>query len=163
MRRKRSKGTVSARNREGPDPVDIHVGERLKWRRNILGLSQGELGSALGLTFQQIQKYERGTNRIGSSRLHQLSQLLGVSIAWFFEGLQNPVLLAFSANDDKSFSNARTNLLDTDVNPELLKSRESLKFLRLYYSITDPKHRHNILEVMKSLVRDKRTTGIKNI
>src|SRR6478752_7964676 len=70
---------------ETPNPIDIRVGARLRWRRNMLGLSQEKLGEAIGLTFQQVQKYERGANRIGASRLHQLSRVLDVPISFFFD------------------------------------------------------------------------------
>ena len=69
------------------NPVDIHVGMRLRQRRTLLGMSQETLGKALDLTFQQIQKYERGANRMGASRLHQMSKVLDVPIAWFFENM----------------------------------------------------------------------------
>ncbi|MDP9128029.1 MAG: helix-turn-helix domain-containing protein, partial [Pseudomonadota bacterium] len=80
-------GTPARGRAEGPDPVDIHVGARLRLRRNLLGLSQEQLGKATGLTFQQIQKYERGTNRMGASRLFQLAQILDVQVSWFFYAL----------------------------------------------------------------------------
>jgi transcriptional regulator with XRE-family HTH domain len=68
-----------------PSPIDIHVGSRVRLRRNMLGLSQEKLGGAIGLTFQQVQKYERGANRIGASRLHYLSQVLDVPVSFFFD------------------------------------------------------------------------------
>src|SRR5712671_2327965 len=68
-----------------PSPIDIHVGSRVRLRRNMLGLSQEKLGGAIGLTFQQVQKYERGANRIGASRLHDLSQVLDVPVSFFFD------------------------------------------------------------------------------
>src|SRR3546814_3329079 len=77
----------SAGRTGSPDPVDVHVGGRVRLRRTLLGMSQEKLGSALGLTFQQIQKYERGTNRIGSSRLHQLSRVLDVPVSFFFDDM----------------------------------------------------------------------------
>src|SRR3954468_4514475 len=70
---------------ETPNPIDVLVGTRLRLRRNMLGLSQEKLGEAIGLTFQQVQKYERGANRIGASRLHQLSQVLDVPVSFFFD------------------------------------------------------------------------------
>ena len=73
--------------RDGPDPVDIHVGARVRERRVSLGMSQTKLGECLGLTFQQIQKYERGTNRLSASKLWTLSNLFKVSVEWFFDGL----------------------------------------------------------------------------
>ncbi len=71
----------------GPRPVDVHVGGRVKARRTLIGMSQIELGKRVGLTFQQIQKYEKGMNRIGASRLWQFSLILGRPISWFFEGI----------------------------------------------------------------------------
>ncbi len=79
-----------AAEEEAPDPVDISVGGRLRQRRTLLGMSQEKLGRAVGLTFQQIQKYERGVNRIGASRLLQLSRALGVPVAYFFEVVPAP-------------------------------------------------------------------------
>jgi transcriptional regulator with XRE-family HTH domain len=70
----------------GPSPIDIHVGSRLRKSRRMVGISQEKLGEALGLTFQQIQKYEKGVNRIGASRLQQAADILGVPVSFFFEG-----------------------------------------------------------------------------
>jgi transcriptional regulator with XRE-family HTH domain len=70
-----------------PDPVDIYVGQRVRLRRGLLGMSQEKLGGSLGLTFQQIQKYESGANRIGSSRLYKLSKVLDVNVSFFFRGI----------------------------------------------------------------------------
>src|SRR5256886_11431737 len=67
-----------------PNPIDVHVGSRVRLRRNMLGLSQEKLGEAIGLTFQQVQKYERGANRIGASSLHDLSRVLDVPVSFFF-------------------------------------------------------------------------------
>ena len=80
--------------RNKPDPVDLHVGGRLRDRRTLLGLSQGEIGARLGLSFQQIQKYERDTSRIGASRLYRLSKMLGVPISYFFEDMPMEVVAA---------------------------------------------------------------------
>src|ERR671926_591337 len=71
---------------KSPNPVDKHVGGRVRLRRMLIGMSQEKLGEALGITFQQVQKYEKGTNRIGASRLHQIAQVLGVPISFFYEG-----------------------------------------------------------------------------
>ena len=78
------------RRTHGPDPVDVHVGARLRLRRNLIGMSQEQLGKASGLTFQQIQKYERGANRMGASRLYQIAQILNVPVGWFFEDMPAP-------------------------------------------------------------------------
>ena len=73
-------------NKKQPNPIDIHVGSRVRLRRMMLGMSQERLGESLGITFQQIQKYEKGTNRISASRLFQFAQILGVDIPYFFQG-----------------------------------------------------------------------------
>ncbi len=73
--------------RDGPRPVDVYVGRRVKERRVLLGLSQDDLGKLLGLTFQQVQKYEKGWNRISASKLWELTHILGVPVSWFFEGI----------------------------------------------------------------------------
>jgi len=79
------------------NPIDIHVGHRVRVRRTLLGLTQGRLGASLGLTFQQVQKYEKGANRMGASRLFDLSRILGVSITWFFEEMAEGVAEASPA------------------------------------------------------------------
>ncbi|RVA96013.1 XRE family transcriptional regulator, partial [Mesorhizobium sp. M7A.F.Ca.US.006.04.2.1] len=80
-------------NKKKPNPIDIHVGSRIRLRRNMLGMSQEKLGENLGITFQQIQKYEKGTNRVGASRLQAIASILGVPVAFFFEDApgQEPV------------------------------------------------------------------------
>jgi transcriptional regulator with XRE-family HTH domain len=72
--------------KKAPNPIDKHVGSRVRMRRMMLGMSQEKLGDALGLTFQQVQKYEKGTNRIGASRLQQIAHILQVPVSFFFEG-----------------------------------------------------------------------------
>lgn len=72
-------------NKKKPNPIDIHVGSRIRLRRTMLGMSQEKLGESLGITFQQIQKYEKGTNRVGASRLQNISQILNVPVSFFFE------------------------------------------------------------------------------
>jgi transcriptional regulator with XRE-family HTH domain len=84
------------------DPVDRHVGSRVRMRRLMLGMSQQKLGDELGLTFQQVQKYEKGTNRIGSGRLHQLSHILDVPVSFFFEGAPRPAGLPTRRRDSPS-------------------------------------------------------------
>src|ERR1700722_3677384 len=83
-----SKPIVGRRRRrksDKPNPIDVHVGSRVRLRRTLLGMSQEKLGNAIGLTFQQVQKYERGANRIGASRLYDLSHVLDVPVSYFFE------------------------------------------------------------------------------
>ena len=82
-----------------PNPIDVQVGSRVRLRRNMLGLSQEKLGTAIGLTFQQVQKYERGANRIGASRLHELSRVLDVPVSFFFDGATGPKVAAGNVNE----------------------------------------------------------------
>lgn len=146
-----SKDNQETKSGEGPDPVDIHVGARLRLRRNLIGMSQEQMGKALGLTFQQIQKYERGANRMGASRLHQMSRLLNVPVAWFFEELPGPLhpRFGFSENKQAPLEGAPPQGAAPDV--EILQRRETLDLIRAYYSITDPKQRRKVFELVKSM------------
>jgi transcriptional regulator with XRE-family HTH domain len=145
--------SVENKRGEGPHPVDIHVGSRLKLRRNQLNMSQEQMGKALGLTFQQIQKYERATNRMGASRLHQMSRLLNVPINWFFEEFSGTALPRFGFSDNKqaTLEGAPNTTPDTDI----FERRETLDLIRAYYSITDPKQRRKVFELVKSMADDK--------
>ena len=128
-----------------PRPVDAHVGIRLKLRRTMVGMSQEKLGDAVGLTFQQIQKYERGANRIGSSRLFEFSQILDVPVSYFFDEMPEDVVKA-SAGDI-------TGLVDVDMvaDSDPLTRRETLELVRSYYRISDPHVRKRIYELVKSV------------
>jgi transcriptional regulator with XRE-family HTH domain len=145
----------SAENKrgEGPHPVDIHVGSRLKLRRNQLKMSQEQMGKALGLTFQQIQKYERAANRMGASRLHQMSRLLNVPINWFFEEFPGATLPRFGFSDNKQATLEGTP--NTTPDTDIFERRETLDLIRAYYSITDPKQRRKVFELVKSMADDK--------
>lgn len=129
-----------------PNPVDIHVGSRVRLRRTLLGMSQEKLGEAVNLTFQQIQKYERGANRIGSSRLYELSRVLDVPVSFFFDDLPDEI---------KTQEGARAVALrDQDQSgyePDPMMRRETLELVRAYYRITDPKVRKRLFELTKSL------------
>ena len=139
---------MSDKDTTTPDPIDIYVGARLKLRRNLIGMSQEQLGKATGLTFQQIQKYERGANRISASRLFRLSQTLGVTVAYFFEDLPAPLGTAVSG-----FGESGQAALDgaPAKEDEVLHRRETLELIRAYYRITDPKQRRKIYELIKSM------------
>lgn len=124
-------------------PVDIYVGKRLRLRRTILGISQEKLAEILGITFQQVQKYEKGINRIGSSRLFDISKALSVPIEFFFEEYSEaaPAVSNFSLAEDNS------NFEHEDSS----KSRETMTLVKAYYQISDPKVRKKALELIKSL------------
>ncbi|MFZ5609404.1 MAG: helix-turn-helix domain-containing protein [Pseudomonadota bacterium] len=125
-----------------PDPVDVHVGSRVRLRRTLLGMSQEKLGDALGLTFQQVQKYERGANRIGSSRLFQLSKILDVPVSFFFDDL-GPEL----AGTARGMSDAGAQPFET----EQLARRETLELVRAYYRISDSGVRKRVFELVKAI------------
>lgn len=134
-----------------PDPVDIHVGVRLRLRRKLLGLSQEQLGRASGLTFQQIQKYERGTNRIGASRLFAFAKILGVSVSYFFDEakaskpLRATLAPGFSEEEQGTLEGA-----PRDTN-ELIHRKETLDLIRAYYRIKAHETRRKVLALIKSM------------
>ncbi len=128
--------------KDGPHPIDVHVGKRLRMRRTLLGMSQEQVGNALRITFQQLQKNERGANRIGSSRLFELSQILNVPISYFFEEMPadlNRRDRATVATSDKEF--------------DVMTKRETLELVRAYYRIQAPAIREQIRALAKSLAR----------
>jgi transcriptional regulator with XRE-family HTH domain len=129
----------------GPDPIDIHVGSRVRLRRNMLGLSQEKLGEAVGLTFQQVQKYERGANRIGASRLWELSEILDVTVQFFFDH-EDPVRAAPSAG----FAEAGQEAYDSD----LLNRRETRELIGAYFQIESAAVRRRLFDLAKALIPD---------
>lgn len=134
------------------DPVDIHVGRRLRQRRALLGLSQDKLGRAVGLTFQQIQKYERGANRIGASRLLQLSRALAVPIAYFFEDAPGTPARGGRKADAKLKASPHTGLPAEDAaGRDPFTRRETLELVRAYYAIASPLVRKRVLDLVRSL------------
>jgi len=136
---------------ENPDPVDVHVGSRLRMRRNLVGLSQEQLGKSLGLTFQQIQKYERGINRMGSSRLFQIAKTLSVPVAYFFEEISESSAMSgkhgFADKEQAPLENAPERQSDYDI----LRRRETLELIRAYYRIQDSKQRRKVYELIRSM------------
>jgi transcriptional regulator with XRE-family HTH domain len=150
---------VARRGDEVADPVDIHVGRRLRQRRALLGMSQDKLARAVGLTFQQIQKYERGANRIGASRLLQLSRALTVPIAYFFEEAPGErTSRSRSPADGKMKAGARRKSLDgangaDGVDRDPFAKRETLDLVRAYYAIPDPALRRRMLDLLRALAK----------
>ena len=132
-----------------PSPIDVHVGTRIRLRRTLLGMSQERLGEALGLTFQQVQKYERGVNRVGASRLFDLSRVQDVPISFFFDDMPENLASSFGAQ-----SGRRTTGLATggEAFPDdALNRRETLELVRAYYRITDPNVRKRMFDLIKSM------------
>jgi len=118
-------------------PVDIYVGDRLRARRTLLGLTQEALAGAVGLTFQQIQKYERGTNRIGASKLFMFSQRLGVSVGYFFEGIGSDLgdpAAGYAVGMDYQRNNPPAQ--------DIMNRHETLELVRAYYQLKDAEKHH---------------------
>lgn len=141
---KRARAT--RRRGAGPRSVDVHVGARVRLRRTLLGMTQGKLGEALDLTFQQVQKYERGANRIGSSRLFELSQILDVPISYFFDDMADEIA-AQPARRVSGLKDRSQAVFESDA----LSRRETLELVRAYYKISDPRVRKRLFELTKSL------------
>jgi transcriptional regulator with XRE-family HTH domain len=132
-----------------PSPIDIHVGSRIRLRRTLLGMSQERLGESLGLTFQQVQKYERGVNRVGASRLFDLSRVLDVPISFFFDDMPDSLATSFGG-----FTSRRSGTLSESQDPfadDTLSRRETLELVRAYYRITDPAVRKRVFDLIKSM------------
>jgi len=128
-----------------PDPVDAHVGSRVRLRRMLLGMSQERLGESMGLTFQQVQKYEKGVNRIGASRLFQISKILDVPVQFFFE--EAPHIGGDGAKPAKGMAEPESEAFIL----EFLNSREGLELNRAFVKIADPKVRKSIVDLVRAL------------
>jgi transcriptional regulator with XRE-family HTH domain len=126
---------------KAPDPVDVHVGKRVRMRRLMLDMSQGTLGEALNLTFQQVQKYEKGTNRVGASRLQQLSDILQVPVEFFFEGGPRP---------GKSPA-TRGKPVPTAFVSDFLATSDGLALTRAFTQIKDAKLRRSIVDLVERI------------
>ena len=119
-----------------PNPIDVHVGNRIRMRRLLLGMNQETLANALGLTFQQVQKYEGGANRVSASRLSAMAEILGVPISYFFGDLRPD---------------------DAEISPEdkrwreYLQRPETIELIRFYYAIPDPLVRRQFLDMTKTV------------
>lgn len=135
-----------------PNPIDVHVGKRLRLRRTLLGMSQERLGELLGLTFQQVQKYERGVNRIGSSRLYALGQILDVPVSFFFDDMAGAGYRAPGGAAPAPGLAEEAARFEHDENADLsLDKRETLELVRAYYRIGDPAVRKRLFELAKAL------------
>ena len=130
-----------------PNPIDRHVGSRVRMRRVLVGMSQEKLGEALSLTFQQVQKYEKGTNRIGASRLQQISRVLGVPVEYFFEGApQSP---------DRLTANGFQEAVDTTYVADFLATNEGVQLNKAFVRIKDPKLRRKVVELVSAMAGDE--------
>ncbi len=134
-------------SRRGPNPIDIHVGARVRLRRHLLGLTLQTLAKAVGVTYQQLQKYERGVNRIGAGRLFNLSHVLDVPVSFFFEDLSPAAAGAGRKRRARGFSEAPAAALDSDV----LNKRETGELIRAYYRVKDPQLRKRVLDLLEAV------------
>ncbi len=126
-----------------PSPVDVHVGARLRQRRTLLRMSQTTLGEGIGISFQQMQKYEKGTNRISSSRLFALSRVLDVPVEYFFDDMPREVAASSPAQ-----GGGKAKKLPS-YEPDPMTKRETMEFVRAYYKISDPQVRKRLRELTK--------------
>lgn len=129
-----------------PNPVDIYVGSRVRLRRTLLGMSQEKLAGAIGLTFQQVQKYERGANRIGASRLFQLSRVLDVPVSFFFDDMP-----ALPSGGGAAGAPGLAEPPGQSYEPDPLAKRETLELVRAYYRIAQPQVRKKIFDLVKAV------------
>lgn len=124
-----------------PNPIDVHVGGRVRLRRMMLGMSQEKLGDQLGITFQQIQKYEKGTNRIGASRLQHIARVLTVPVSFFFEDAPG----AEPADEGLAEQNSASFVVD------FLSTSEGIQLNRAFVKIRDPKLRRKIIDLVRAI------------
>ncbi len=133
-------------SKKSPNPIDVHVGSRVRLRRMMLGMSQEKLGELVGgITFQQVQKYEKGTNRIGASRLQAIARVLSVPVAFFFEDAPGQM----AAGGEQSFDDAATPIVD------FLGTSEGLRLNRAFVRIADPRQRRKVVELVAAIAGEE--------
>ncbi|MBX3512333.1 MAG: helix-turn-helix transcriptional regulator [Xanthobacteraceae bacterium] len=124
-----------------PNPIDRHVGSRVRMRRMMISMSQEKLGERLGITFQQVQKYEKGTNRIGASRLHQIANILSVPVAFFYDDMPGGEAAAgFGESGNPVYVS------------EFMSSPEGLALAKAFMKVADPKLRRRIVDLVEAMV-----------
>src|SRR5690349_1103348 len=130
--------------KKAPNPTDKHVGSRVRMRRMMLGMSQEKLGDSLGLTFQQVQKYEKGTNRIGASRLQQISHILQVPVAFFFEGAPH-------LSEDTALASVEGTAPSPTYVSDFLATSDGLSLTKAFMRIPDAKLRRRIVDLVQQI------------
>ena len=159
--KKPTRKTSKKRGRpSGSSPIDKHVGHQLRVMRTLRGLSQDKLGQMMGLTFQQIQKYERGMNRIGVSRLYDLSRVLDVSVTYFFENMSANAsvvkpTMAMTGSSSSAVAPVRESVADAVDRQDILIKRETLELVRAYHGISNEALRKRVFELCKALADEK--------
>ncbi len=137
-----------------PNPVDVFVGQKLKARRTLIGMTQEKLAEATGITFQQVQKYEKGRNRLSASRIFQFSRVLNIPVAYFFEGFFSSDSLiglqgGFADNDQEAYEAD-----SADSSDDVMLQKETIDLVRTYYTITDEKLRKDFLKMLKQMAKN---------
>ena len=145
-----AKQVTTKKTKGVPDKVDIHVGSRLRVRRTLLGISREKLANAIGLTFQQVQKYERGLNRISAGRLYQFSRILDVPVSYFYDNMVSETQgdtasIGLPDNQQAAFHQEEGN--------DFMDKKETINLIRSYYSIQDENVRKDILRFIKSMAQ----------
>lgn len=128
---------------KAPNPIDVHVGTRVRLRRALIGMSQEKLGEQLGITFQQVQKYEKGTNRIGASRLYRIAQILGVPVSFFYDDMPG-------AQPEAGFAEGGGEQYVVDF----LSSSEGLQLNRAFMKIKNQRVRRKVVDLVRTLAED---------
>ena len=145
-RARKSSGRMASKG--FPNPIDVHVGNRVRLRRTLLGISQQTLAEALGLTFQQVQKYEKGANRVSSSRLFDMARVLDVPVPYFFEEMEASVK---EQTPSKLMGAKKLPVVDQEKDP--MARRETFELVRAYYKIVDPAIRKRVFELTKAVAK----------
>lgn len=139
---KKSVITDSAKKKGRAGSLDEHIGLRLRQRRALLGMTQEKLAECVGITFQQVQKYENGANRISAGRLYEFSNILDVPVDYFYEGSKDgKKIVGLAESDQASFSGP----------DDIMERKETLELIRVYYSIKSPKLRKDLFNLVKSM------------
>jgi transcriptional regulator with XRE-family HTH domain len=139
------------KTKHGPDPIDKHVGARVRGRRMGMRLSQTKLGETVDVTFQQIQKYENGTNRIGASNLYKISKTLGVDVGFFYEGVED--IAAGDARGGPGLADSAKTSFERDP----MSSREAIELMHNYFRIAEPTVRKKLFNLVRSLADSAKT------
>jgi transcriptional regulator with XRE-family HTH domain len=133
-------------SKKQPNPIDIHVGSRVRLRRMMLGMSQEKLGENLGITFQQIQKYEKGTNRIGASRLQHIARVLAMPVSYFFDGAPGLAAAAGGGVEDNDEQAPGTNHV-----VDFLSTSEGIQLNKAFIRIKDARLRRRVIDLVRAI------------
>ena len=152
LKPKPQKLAVSSKKKGRANSIDEHVGTRLRMRRALLGMSQERLAEQVGITFQQIQKYENGANRVSASRLYEFSKVLDIPVNFFFESYSNAA--AGSDAGQAVYGMAENDQAAFEGSDDILKRKETIELIRVYYSIENPKVRKDLFKLVKTMAEN---------